>query len=75
MSKINTIDSANTLYKARESTLNAFKNKVFPLNPSRRKGLNLLTPKQMLQRLAIFNAQIKAGKTSENLLHENCKII
>ena len=37
--------------------------------------LNLLTPKQMLQRLTIALAQIKAGNTSENLLNEIRQII
>ena len=32
------------------------------------KGLKILTPKQMLQRLQIALAQIKAGNTSKNLL-------
>ena len=34
------------------------------------KGLKILTPKQMLQRLTIAIAQVKAGNTSENLLNE-----
>ena len=33
-------------------------------------GLKILTPKQMLQRLPIALAQVKAGNTSENLLNE-----
>ena len=33
-------------------------------------GLKILTPKQMLQRLPIAVAQIKAGNNSENLLNE-----
>ena len=33
-------------------------------------GLKILTPKQMLQRLPIALAQIKAGNASENLLNE-----
>ena len=31
-------------------------------------NLKILTPKQMLQRLPIALAQVKAGNTSENLL-------
>ena len=34
------------------------------------KGLKILTFKQMLQRLIIAIAQIKAGNTSESLLKE-----
>ena len=33
----------------------------------KRRGLKILTPKQMLQRLLINLAQVKAGNTSENL--------
>ena len=38
-------------------------------------GLKILTPKQMLQRLPIALAQVKAGNTSENLLNEIRQII
>ena len=34
------------------------------------KGLKILTPKQMLQRLPIALAWVKAGNMSENLLNE-----
>ena len=33
-------------------------------------GLKILTPKQLLQRLPIALAQVKAGNKSENLLNE-----
>ena len=33
-------------------------------------GLKILTPKQMLQRLPIALAQVKAGNNSERLLYE-----
>ena len=33
-------------------------------------GLKILTPKQMLQRLLIALAQVKAGNNSESLLNE-----
>ena len=39
------------------------------------KGLKILTSKQMLQRLPIALAQVKAGNTSENLLNEIRQII
>ena len=38
-------------------------------------GLKILTPKQMLQRLPIGLAQVKAGNTSEDLLNEIRQII
>ena len=41
---------------------------------SDRKQLKILTPKQMLQRLPIALAQVKAGNTSENLLYKICQI-
>ena len=37
-------------------------------------GLEILTPKQMIQRLTIVFAQIKAGNNSENLLNEIRKL-
>ena len=39
------------------------------------KGLKILTPKQILQRLPIAFAQVKAGNISENLLNEIRQII
>ena len=39
------------------------------------KGLKILSPKKMLQRLPIAHAQVKAGNTSENLLIEIRQII
>ena len=38
-------------------------------------GLKTLTRKQMLQRLPIALAQVKAGNTSENLLNEIRQVI
>ena len=38
-------------------------------------GLKILTPKQMLQRLPIALAQVKAGNNSENLLNEIRQIV
>ena len=39
------------------------------------KGLKILTPNQMLQRLSIASAQIKAGNNSESLLNEIRQIV
>ena len=39
------------------------------------KGLKILTPKQMLQRLPIALAQVKAGNNSASLLNEIRKIV
>ena len=38
-------------------------------------GLKILTPKQILQRLPIALAQVKAGNNSENLLNEISQIV
>ena len=38
-------------------------------------GLKILTPKQMLQKLPIALAQIKAGNNSESLLNEIRNIV
>ena len=69
-------------FSAREIVLNGFKSKIFSiksrgsgiLNTDRSK-LKILTPKQMLQRLPIALAQVKAGNNSENLLNEIRQIV
>ena len=38
-------------------------------------GLKTLTPRQMLERLPISSAQVKAGNTFENLLNQTRQII
>ena len=38
-------------------------------------GLKILTPKQLLQRLPIVLAQVKAGNDSENLLNKIRQIV
>ena len=54
----------------------------YPREKSRRvyeskyvKGLKILTPQQMLKRLPIALAQIKAGNNSESLLNEIRQIV
>ena len=44
-------------------------------NKTSGKGLKILTPKQLLQRLPIALAQVKAGNNSENLLNEIRQIV
>ena len=69
-------------YNGRETVLNAFKRKIF-LRKSEGTGilnsdhskLKILTPKQMLQRLPIALAQVKAGNNSENLLNKIKQIV
>ena len=69
-------------FEGREKILDAFESKIF-LTKSKGSGiLNLdhsrpkvLTPKQMLQRLPIALAQVKAGNNSESLLNEMRQIV
>ena len=50
--------------------------KVLNFNKQQKgKGIKILTPKQMLQRLPIALTQVIAGNTSENLLNEIRQII
>ena len=44
-------------------------------NKTEGRGLKILTPKQMLQRLPIALAQVKAGNNSESLLNEIRQIV
>ena len=44
-------------------------------NETKGKRLKILTPKQMLQRLPIALAQVKAGNNSENSLNEIRQIV
>ena len=53
-------------YEGREMVLNVFKGAIFPLALVEDTDLKLLTPKQMLQKLTIAIALVKAGNTSEN---------
>ena len=43
--------------------------------PQRGTGLEIFTPKQMLQRLLMAITQVKVGNTSESLLNEICQVI
>ena len=69
-------------FEGREKILDAFESKIFLtkskgagiLNPDHSK-LKVLTPKQMLQRLPIALAQVKAGNNSESLLNEIRQIV
>ena len=72
------IDNLEDFYKYREEVINFFNDYIEMLsdanynakqNETKGKGLKILTPKQMLQRLPIALAQVKAGNNSENLLN------
>ena len=65
--------SFSTAKNGRELVINAFKSRLFPLKAVT--GLKILTPKQLLQRLPITLAQVKAGNNSESLLNEIRQIV
>ena len=76
------LENLHNFFQGREKILNAFESKIFLtkskgagiLNPNHSK-LKTLTPKQMLQRLPIALAQVKAGNNSEGLLNEIRQIV
>ena len=60
------------LLKGSEMVFKAFESGIFlkPEESKHGKGLKVLTPNQMLKRLPIALAQIKAGNNSESLVNE-----
>ena len=71
------IDSAMALLQGRVMVFTAFKSRIFPRSEESQEGegLKILTPNQMLKRLPIALAQIKAGNNSESLLNEIRQIV
>ena len=69
------------LYKARSKAIKFFNEYSSMVSEAKNKernegkGLKILTPKQLLQRLPIALAQVKAGNNSENLLNETRQIV
>ena len=68
------------LYKARNKAIKFYDDYSLMASEGKNKvtkgtGLKILTPKQMLQRLPIALAQVKAGNNSENLLNEIRQIL
>ena len=72
------------LYKARNEAVKLYDDYSLMMSETKSKakqnepkgtGLKMITPKQMLQRLPIALAQVKAGNNSENLLNEIRQII
>ena len=73
------INNLEKFYNSREEVINFFRDYIEMLsdanydarkNETEGKGLKILTPKQMLQRLPIALAQVKASNNSESLLSE-----
>ena len=78
------INNLEKFYNSREEVINFFRDYTEMLsdanydarkNETEGKGLKILTPKQMLQRLPIALAQVKAGNNSESLLNEIRQIV
>ena len=78
------IKNAKNLYNARQKNIDLFNDSAkisseaiykSKQNKTEGKGLKILTPKQMIQRLPISLAQVKAGNNSECLLHEIRQIV
>ena len=78
------IENLNKFYNSRKEVINFFKDYIETLsganynakqNETKGTGLKILTPKQMLQRLPIALAQVKAGNNSESLLNEIRQIV
>ena len=70
------------LYKARTEVIKFYDDYSSMMSEAKAKakttkgtGLKILTPKQMLQRLPIALAQVKAGNNSESLLNEMRQIV
>ena len=68
------------LYKARNEVIKFYDDYSSMVSEPKIKatkgtGLKILTPKQMLQRLPIALAQVKAGNNSESLLNEIRQIV
>ena len=71
------LDSVTGLINGREMVLKAFQSGILhKLEKSQEgKGIKILTPNQMLKRLPIALAQVKAGNNSESLLNEIRQIV
>ena len=68
------------LYNARNEAIEIYDDYSLMMSEAKNKatkgtGLKILTPKQMLQRLPIALAQVKAGINSGNLLNEIRQIV
>ena len=75
------LNSVIGLVNGREMVLTAFKSGIFQVSKESQEGtganemLKILTPNQMLKRLPIALAQVKAGNNSESLLNEIRQIV
>ena len=75
-----TLRNIKLVYESREAVIKLFNDYSSIVSEATHKakygkGLKILTPKQMLQRLPIALSQGKGGNTSENLLNKIKQII
>ena len=75
--KSDVLNSLRALVKGRELIYNAFRSGIFHKIEESQKGegLKIFNPNQMLKRLPIALAQVKAGNNSESLLIEIRQIV
>ena len=76
-----TLANINILFNARDNAIKFYEDYSSMVFEARKiameqegEGLKILTPNQMLKRLPVALAQIKAGKNSESLLNESDKL-
>ena len=72
--RVDVLNNATELFNGREMVLSAFKSGIFCVLQEGT-GLKILTPNQMLKRLPIALAQVKAGNNSKSLLNEIRQIV
>ena len=81
--KKESLENLKALYTGRQKVLDAFQSGISSMHKTEGAGfsdhrqinLKTITPKQMLQRLPIVLAQVKAENISENLLNEMRQIV
>ena len=78
--QIKTIENIKNIYESREKVIKLCNDYAKIRSEAKDKskygeGLTILSPKQMLQRLSIALAEVKAGINSENLLNEIRQIV
>ena len=76
----NTLYNIEMLYKARNEAFKLYDDYFSMMSEAKYRetngtGLKVLTPKQMIQRLPIALAQVKAGNNLEGLLNEIRQIV
>ena len=75
----NIIYNIESLQKARKEAIKFHDNYFLMLSEAKNKasgkGLKILKPKQILQRLLVALAKVKSGNISQNLLNEIRKIV